>query len=357
MSDKGTALERYLADLIRIEGAISVHRFMAEVLMHPEHGYYRHRDPLGAAGDFITAPEISQMFGELLGLWLADRWEAIGRPDPVRLVELGPGRGTLMADALRAMRVVPELLDAADVHMVEASTALRKKQADVVNAAWHDRLETVPEGPILVIANEFFDALPVHQFIRGEVGWGERRVGLDEAGKLAFGIGPASPALALVPPSLRDASPGSIVEICPSALSVMGEIARRMRAHGGAGLIIDYGYGEDAAGDSLQAVRKHQRVGVLDRPGDCDLTAHVNFASLMRVAAEHDVEAFGPLGQGAFLEAHGIRLRAAMLAAKATEKKRRDINAAVRRLTAPDMMGALFKVLALVAPQPEGRDG
>lgn len=349
MSNRATALERLLKARIEKDGPIGLDVYMAEALMHPEHGYYSRRDPFGLAGDFTTAPEMSQIFGELLGLWLADRWEALGRPRPVCLVELGPGRGTLMADALRAMKVVPDLRAAIDLHLIEASPSLRGKQAAKLKATWHETIDTVPAGFTLLIANEFFDALPIHQFVRGTRGWGERRIGLGDDGGLAFCIGACSPALAHIPESLREAAPGSVVEVSPASLAAMEGIARRLAHHGGAALIVDYGYNEDAVGDSLQAVRRHQRVDVLHRPGDCDITAHVNFASLVRVARAQGIETMGPFPQGAFLEAHGIRLRAAMLAAKASARRRRDIEAAVRRLIAPDMMGELFRVLALSA--------
>ncbi len=348
MSADRTALEVHLHRLIAAEGPIPVSRYMAEALQHPTHGYYRRGDPLGLHGDFTTAPEISQIFGELLGLWLADRWEAIGRPSPIRLVELGPGRGSLIADALRAMAVVPGLREALEVHLVESNESLRAMQAGKVRAHWHDAFASVPEGPLLLIANEFFDALPIRQYVRRDGQWTERLVTIED-GRFAFTTGPAGPDAALIPPELADAAEGAIVEVCPEGLRLMTDIARRIATHGGAALIVDYGYREHAPGDSLQAVRRHQPVDIFHRPGDCDLTAHVDFAALAAAARAAGAATAGPVGQGAFLEALGIRVRAAMLVQRASERQRKDIHAAVRRLTAPDMMGELFKVLAVVA--------
>lgn len=348
MSKASGALGDELATMIRDTGPIPLHRYMEIALQHDEHGYYRRGDPLGVAGDFTTSPEISQIFGELIGLWLVDRWEAAGRPDPVMLVELGPGRGTLMADALRAAAVVPEFLRARRLHLVESSATLRALQAGKLDAVWHERLADVPQGPILLVANEFFDALPIHQFIREEDGWKERHVGLDENGKLTLLAGPAGPEAALIPNVLQAVAPGAVVELCPGGLAIMSDIARRIAGHGGAALIIDYGYARSAPGESLQAVRRHQPVDILDRPGESDLTAHVNFEHLRTIARALGADTAGPVGQGAFLGALGIRLRAAMLERRATAKQRKDIGAAVRRLVAPDMMGELFKVMAVV---------
>lgn len=343
-----SALEQELVATIRSAGPIPLHRYMEIALQHPEHGYYRRGDPLGVAGDFTTSPEISQIFGELIGLWAVDRWEAAGRPDPVLLVELGPGRGTLMADALRAAALVPEFLRAARLHLVESSATLRALQARKLGAVWHDRLADVPPGPTLLVANEFFDALPVHQFVREAEGWSERHVGLDAEGRLTLVAGPAGPETALIPNVVADVPPGAVVELCPTGLAIMSDIARRIAGHGVAALIVDYGYTRSAPGESLQAVRRHQPVDILDRPGESDLTAHVNFEHLRTVARARGADTAGPVGQGAFLTALGIRLRAAMLERRSTAAQRKDIRAAVRRLIAPDMMGELFKVMAVV---------
>ncbi len=348
MSEDRTALEAHLRRIIAAEGPIPLSRYMAEALQHPTHGYYRRGDPLGLHGDFTTAPEISQIFGELLGLWLADRWEAMGRPEPIRLVELGPGRGSLIADALRAMTVVPGLREALEVHLVESNESLRAMQARKVRACWHDEFASVPEGPLLLIANEFFDALPIRQYERRDGRWAERLVGV-ENDRLVITHGPAGEDVSLIPPELAAAEEAAIVEVCPEGVHLMADIARRITTHGGVALIVDYGYRTSAPGDSLQAVRRHQPVDIFHRPGDCDLTAHVNFAALAAAARAEGAAIAGPVSQGAFLEALGIRVRAAMLARRANERQRKDIHAAVRRLIAPDMMGELFKVLAVVA--------
>jgi len=352
MSESPTALERHLSALIAAEGPIPVSRFMAEALMHPEHGYYRRGDPFGAGGDFVTAPEISQVFGELIGLWLGERWDAMGRPANVRLVELGPGRGTLMVDVMRALRLLPELAESASLHLVESNATLRGKQAQQLQASWHDSLEEVPDGPLFLIANEFFDALPIRQFVKTDDGWRERLITAGESG-LAFVEGPAGDALACIPEALLDAPAGAIAEVSPESLTLMEAVAGRIARDGGTALIIDYGYTASAAGESLQAVRRHQPVDVFHRPGESDLTAHVNFEQLAQAAERAGAATAGPIDQGDFLQRLGIEVRAAMLARRATPHQARDIHAGVRRLTAPDMMGELFKVLAVV---PEAAD-
>lgn len=357
-----TPLEVYLREMIAKTGPISVYRFMTKALMHPDYGYYRKNDPLGQGRDFITAPEISQIFGELIGLWLADRWDAMGRPSLVRLVELGPGRGTLMADALRALSVVPNLREAVSVHFVESNMTLRaaqeKQVARKIKTTWHDQLSDVPLGPTLLIANEFFDALPIRQFVRSATGWAERVVTVGDNG-FEFSLGPEKADTPPVPESLLSVAPGSIVEICPAARDISAEIGRRLSAYGGAALVIDYGYRKSAAGDSLQAIRRHQYVDVFHRPGESDLTAHVNFEDLAKSATDAGGRVFGPVRQGAFLCALGIELRAAMLKRRATHKQKIDIDAAVRRLTSSDMMGDLFKVMAIqsMLTVPSGFEG
>lgn len=351
-------LGQILARRIRQTGPLTVDEFMAEALGHPEHGYYRTRDPFGAEGDFTTAPEISQMFGELLGLWCVEMWRAMGSPTAVHLVELGPGRGTLMADALRAARLRPDFRAAAAVHLVETSPALRELQAATLRRAeptlaplWHDSLAGVPSGPLLLIANELFDALPIHQFQRTPEGWRERMVDWDPAGdRLAFVLGPASTALALLAPAQRAAPIGAIAEVSPAALALAAEIARRVLADGGAAIIIDYGPMESAAGDSLQAVQRHRPVDPLAAPGEADLTAHVDFAALGRAAREIGAAVHGPVTQGGFLAALGLELRAATLLQRASESQAESLRAAVRRLLGPDEMGTLFKALAIAAP-------
>ncbi|MFQ5775459.1 MAG: class I SAM-dependent methyltransferase [Kiloniellaceae bacterium] len=351
-------LDRRIAARIARLGPITVAEYMAEALTHPKHGYYMTGDPFGARGDFVTAPEISQMFGELIGLWCADTWQRMGAPDPVLLVELGPGRGTLLADALRAARVVPAFLRALRLQLVEVSPALRARQRATLTAAaratgaaphWHDGLEGVPDGPLLLIANEFFDALPVRQFERRPEGWCERVVTLaPDGGSLAFALAPAgAQAAALVPAELREAPPGSLVEVSVPAIVLAGEIGRRLAAHGGAALVIDYGRARPRAGATLQALRRHAPHAVLADPGTADLTAHVDFSALARAAAEAGAQAHGPVDQGDFLAALGLGARAAALRESATPAQAADIASAAARLSDPAQMGRSYKALAL----------
>jgi SAM-dependent MidA family methyltransferase len=315
--------------------------------------YYATRDPLGAEGDFITAPEISQMFGELIGLALADLWVRAGRPDKVRYVELGPGRGTLAADALRAMRAAG-LVPA--VHLVETSPVLRAVQAvRLPQASWHDDLATLPEdGPILVVANEFFDALPIRQLVATPGGWCERRVATEEE-RFAPVAGPPVPAAA-IPAFVRSAPPGTVLETSPAALAYVRRLAGRLVSHGGAALIVDYGHDRLLAGETLQAMRRHEYADPWLDPGESDLTVHVDFESLARASADAGVEVHGPIAQGDWLARLGIDARAEALARGAPER-RNDLLAARNRLVSPEAMGRLFRVLALSSrgwPAPEG---
>ncbi|MGO4124062.1 class I SAM-dependent methyltransferase [Inquilinus sp. YAF38] len=348
-----TALLDLLRRRIAVDGPLTVAQYMAEALGHPRHGYYVKQDPLGAAGDFTTAPEISQVFGELIGLWCADLWQRMGTPDPVLLVELGPGRGTLMQDALRAIgRAAPGFRAALRLHLVETSPALRAAQATrLADAAWLDRLADLAEGPAVVVANEFFDALPIRQWQRGAKGWHERLVGWDEETcRLHWELSArADPGLALIPEAVRDAPEGSIAEACPAGLSHAALLGRRLAQQGGAALIVDYGPARSAPGDSLQAVRRHAFADPLEAPGDADLTAHVDFQSLAQAASQAGAIAHGPVTQGAFLETLGLRPRAAQLQ-KASPARAAEIDAAVARLAGPQQMGTLFKALALTAP-------
>lgn len=342
-----------LRERIARDGPLGVDAFMALCLGHPEHGYYMSGDRIGARGDFVTAPEISQMFGEMIGLWCAVEWQRMGAPREVRLVELGPGHGTLMRDALRATANVPGFHDALTLHLVEISPVMRARQAAALAAAaprWHDTADGVPDGPLLVIANEFFDALPVRQFVRAANGWVERKVGLDAAGALVFLADPAAPAPAgLIPPALDTATPGSVVEIAEAARAVMDTLARRLARDGGAAIVTDYGYVGPAAGDTLQAVRGHAHADALAEPGLADLTTQVDFAALAATAHAAGARCFGPVTQGGFLRALGIDARAAMLKLRATPAQAGAIDAALVRLTAPNQMGRLFKTLAVVS--------
>ena len=346
-----TALAAEIRERIRRDGPISVATYMELCLTHPVHGYYRRARPIGAAGDFVTAPEVSQMFGELIGLWCAAVWQAMGRPGRARLVELGPGRGTLMADALRAARGVPGFRDAIALHLVEASPTLRAEQRALLADArptWHAALDSVPPGPLLVIANEFFDALPVRQFERVDGHWRERVVALEPATQaLRFAAMGPSCAEAV---ALGSVPAGAIVERAPAREALAAALARRIATDGGAALIVDYGHGQPGIGDTLQAVRRHRRHGVLEDPGAADLTAHVDFSALAAAARQAGAASFGPMTQGRFLRALGIEERAAALRRGASDAAGRDIAVALDRLTSTDGMGTLFKALAIVRP-------
>jgi len=351
------ALGEQLAQRIRVAGPLTVAEYMAAALGHPEHGYYTQRDPFGLAGDFITAPEISQMFGELLGAWCAAVWQSMGRPDPVRLVELGPGRGTLMADALRGTRKVAGFHDAIDLHMVETSPVLRARQAETLRRVaprlaptWHDLFDEVPAGPLLLVTNELFDALPIHQFEFQGGRWHERVVVLDPAeDRFVFALQAPAAVLALtaLPPLPRD---GAVLEVCPAGIALAASIGRRVVRDGGAALIVDYGHDGTGGGDSLQAVRRHRKHDVLAEPGTADLAAHVDFGALARAAREVGGAVYGPVPQNTLLERLGIRLRAEALARNATPQQAEDLRAATERLLHLEQMGTLFKAIAIAAP-------
>ena len=347
------ALGRHLAALIRAQGPLSVAQYMAEALNNPRHGYYARSDPIGMDGDFITAPEISQTFGEIIGLWCAATWENMGRPRPVRLVELGPGRGTLMADAVRALRVSPDFRAAIAVHLVELSEPLRQAQRRAltgIDAIWHQRFDEVPDGPLLVVANELFDALPIRQFHRTAAGWCERCVGLSTDGSaFRFVLSPA-PVIGLLTGALADAPLDSVAEICPPGRALADEIGARIASFGGAALILDFGTAEGASGESLQAVRRHRGHDALAAPGEADLSARVDFAALAEAAAQAGAAVYGPVEQGRFLIANGIAERIANLVKGRTAEERAALSSGVERLTDPAQMGSLFKVLAIAHP-------
>lgn len=336
---------------IRNDGPLPISDYMSLCLLHPEHGYYTNREAFGADGDFTTAPEISQMFGELLGLALAQSWLDQGAPAPFVLAELGPGRGTLMADLLRATRAVPGFHDAMQLWLVEASPKLRATQKQALKdftPAWCDHVHELPDAPVFFVANEFFDALPVRQFIRTGPSWSERLVGLSAAGALQFGLGTASPQAALTH-RLEDTDEGDLVEICAPATAITETLAQRLAAHGGAGLIIDYGDWR-SLGDTLQALRAHAPVAPLETPGAADLTTHVDFEALAEACRAGGAAHSKVTPQGVFLERLGITDRARSLAAPLSGAQLDQLIAAHRRLTHPDEMGNLFKVIGLFAP-------
>jgi NADH dehydrogenase [ubiquinone] 1 alpha subcomplex assembly factor 7 len=343
-----TPLARLLARRIELSGPIPVAVFMAEALGHPAHGYYVTRDPLGARGDFTTAPEISQLFGESLAVWAIETWRRMGAPQHLQLVELGPGRGTLMQDLLRVAKAAPGFTAAAELHLVETSPVLRAAQAqrlDRYAPRWHESLDTVPDqAPLLLIANEFFDALPVRQFVRVGGAWHERLVGLDEDGvgfRFVLAPGRSSLAAGLAP---ADAGEGTVFELSPASLSLMGAIATRVARRAGCALVVDYAGG---SGDTLQAVRNHVRAEFLADPGESDLTAHVDFAALARVARESGAAVHGPLTQGALLQRLGVAARFDSLRARATEAQTKALASGLTRLVSTEGMGSLFRAMAV----------
>ncbi len=335
-------LKAHILTRIAQNGPMTLAEYMGECLLHPALGYYTTRDPLGAQGDFTTAPEISQMFGEMLGLALAQAWLDQGAPAPFTLAEPGPGRGTLMADILRATRSVPGFHAAAQVHLIEASPTLRALQAEKLpHAKWLDSVDDLPDAPLFLVGNEFFDALPIRQFIRHGAGWCERLVGTD-GDTLTFGLGAEAPQPALAH-RLTDTSDGDLVETCPAGAPIAHRIGSLIEQHGGAALIVDYGDWR-SLGDTLQALARHETADPLADPGGADLTAHVDFEPLAQAApCAHSLLT----GQGVFLERLGITARAQALATKMQGDMLDAHIAAHRRLTHPKEMGTLFKVLGL----------
>jgi NADH dehydrogenase [ubiquinone] 1 alpha subcomplex assembly factor 7 len=331
-----STLEKIIIEMIEAEGPIGLDRYMALCLGHPVHGYYMRRDPFGAAGDFTTAPEISQVFGELIGVWCVNAWAALGSPAKFALVELGPGRGTLMADLLRAAKAAPEFLAAAEVHLVDMSPVLRAAQKAKLGGAviWHDTVASLPALPSLIIANEFFDALPIRQFERRGGQNFERAVGVQE-GKLKLG-------LALADQELRAEG---VFEVSSVSTAIAGDLGKHVNQYDGAALIIDYGHFKSAAGDTLQAVKAHGFCDILETPGEADLTAHVDFEALGKA---FNADVLPVLTQSQFLKAMGIELRTEKLAAKLNGDAQSDFLAGSARLSDADQMGALFKVMCVV---------
>lgn len=362
-----TPLAARLLDRVRTDGPMPVSAYMAACLTDPDHGYYTTRNPLGADGDFTTAPEIGQVFGEVLGLWLAVAWQQAGSPDAFTLAELGPGHGTLMADALRAADRVPGFTAAADLVLVEASPALTARQAARLRdrrPRWVAAVDDLPgDRPLFLIANEFLDALPLDQAIRRDAGWHWRRVGEGEAGRLGFVDGPPVD-WATVPPAARPparvldgAGPGTVVEVPEAAVETVTAVAARLARAGGAALFLDYGSLVSGSGDTLQAVAGHRSVDPLDRPGEVDLTVQVDFAAMARAAVAAGVPVWPGLGQGTLLRRLGVEARTASLAA-ANPARAADLRSAQDRLIGESAMGTLFKAMALTAgaPAPAGFD-
>jgi len=352
----GASLTDHLTATIRDSGPISVAQYMCEALVNQSHGYYTTRDPFGLEGDFITAPEVSQMFGELIGLWCADLWLQMDRPAIVNLVEIGPGRGTLMADAWRASQAQLGFHEAVHLHLVDVSPTLRALQERALvdtrpgsGPHWHHEFPEVPDGPILLIANELLDALPIHQYQRMTTGWHERLVDItpgSDTFRLVLSPEPAESPYA-IPDTFAGTPIGAVVELCPAAEALVSHITERCVARGGAALFVDYGYTESGPHETLQGVRRHAGHPVFEQPGTADLCAHVNFARLCAVAGAAGGTVWGPIGQGDLLKALGIHARAARLKQGASSQQTIDIDAAVERLAGSAKMGALFKAIAV----------
>ncbi|MGI8526323.1 MAG: class I SAM-dependent methyltransferase [Pseudolabrys sp.] len=358
MSESVSPLEAEIRRRIAAAGPMPVAEYMALCLADPEHGYYVTRQPFGPTGDFVTAPEISQMFGELIGLWMAGVWQQAGSPENVRIVELGPGRGTLMKDAMRAAQAAPAFRKAAVLHFVEVSPMLRAQQEQTIAATgmpanWHDTLDEVPAGPLIVIANEFFDALPVCQAVKAGDEWRLRTVAVSEDDKLVFKVAaePIPQFARTVPQMVRAAGDGAIFEW--RADTVAMELGRRIAREPSAALVIDYGHAESAPGDTFQAVGRHGFADPLSEPGAVDLTAHVDFEALMSTVESMGAKAFGPLTQADFLRRLGIETRAQALKSGAAQAKAHDVDVALARLTGHGRtgMGQLFKAVAFAHPK------
>ncbi len=341
-------LERLIRDRIAKNGPIPVSKYMELALAHPEHGYYMAKEPFGAGGDFITAPEISQVFGELIGLWSAVAWQQMNRPVPINIIECGPGRGTLMKDYLRAADMVPDFRHAIDLHLVEISPALREVQNATLEGEtpqWHNAPEGIPVGPTILIANEFLDALPICQLEKTHNGWSERLVGTDGE-KFHFLPGDIAEDTAdIVPGSLKDAPERSIFEYSPEILSFADTLSRRLAVAPGYALLIDYGHDRPGTADTLQAVREHAYHPALVDPGSADLTAHVDFAAVRECFLRNNTQVFGPVAQGDFLTSLGIHERTEILCQNAAAGQATTLRSATDRLIGANRMGTLFRVM------------
>lgn len=346
-----SGLKARITGLIAAQGPISVAQYMTLALHDPESGYYATRDPFGKGGDFITAPEVSQMFGEMLGLWLAQAWQSQGCPRQPLLMELGPGRGTLMADMLRALKAVPGFLKEAEIVLVEASPHLRRVQEETLKDTgarirWRPQFEAEAGRPLFLVANEFFDALPIRQYVKTPRGWCERMV-TAKADGLDFALAPAPAPSALIPENRAGAPDGGVYEIAPAGIALAEAIAAHIAAYGGAALLVDYGYDAVGHGETLQAVAAHAFTGVLADPGAADLSAHVDFIALAAAGKRGGASVHGPIAQGALLAALGIEARAKQLAARHPGAAAA-LTAALTRLTDAEAMGTLFKALAFL---------
>ena len=349
-------LSQFLAAKIMSQGPISVAEYMSQSLGHPDFGYYTTKNPFGVTGDFTTAPEISQIFGELIGLWCANTWISLGKPNPFIIAELGPGRGTLMADALRAIETVPECRQALNVHLVEFSPHLRIQQSKAladIDVTWHKTVYSLPRHPIIFIANEFFDALPIDQFVQHNENWYKRLICLDPNSskskpEFAFTLSPDPKPKEYFPQLLSEFNKnGTIIEISSESYKIVGEIASRIDNNRGSALIIDYGYESLSTADTLQAIYKKNYSSVLKNSGSSDLTAHVNFKLLVKSANVRDIKCWGSISQGVFLKRLGIESRAHKLISSATTEQKKSILSACERLISENQMGNLFRVLSI----------
>lgn len=363
LQNEGPLKERLIAK-IKAEGPLSVAEYMTICLLDPVHGYYPTRDPLGSDGDFITAPEISQMFGEVIGLWCIQTWQDMGRPETVQLIELGPGRGIMMSDILRAAQLDKDFLKTAQVTLVEASPALEAVQAKTLGKApcpisWAPSLDKAPSGPAIIIGNEFLDCLPIRQFIQkdrfaGRAGWQERMVAIDD-NALHFGVSPAviSQGLqATLPKAQEDAKNEDLLEVCPANAQIIDQIKQRFEKDAGRALFIDYGPETTEFCDTLQALKRHEKVGVFSDPGHTDLTARVDFGALVELAKAASLQTSSPVPQREFLSKLGLEMRAVALSRAKPESKDK-IARQLHRLTASDEMGELFKAICF---QSDGLD-
>ena len=340
-----------LADRLKAQiaqgGPITVAQFMAQALHDPVDGYYAARPRLGEDGDFITAPMVSQMFGELIGLWCAEVWARLGQPARLIWAEIGPGDGSLIEDALRATRAAPGFRDAAELWLIEPSAPLQARQQARLeggDARWTGSLDDLPQdAPLILVANELLDCLPARQFVRTEQGWAERMVGLDDQGALAFGL-----ARTPVDHAFPEAGMGAVLEVSPAQAALGAQLGRRIALQGGAALLIDYGRAEPGFGDTLQALRGHRKVAPLETPGEADLTVHADFPAVLTAARAEGAQTSGPLGQGEFLRRLGLEARAAALC-NARPDKADQIARQLTRLTEPDQMGELFKAACIHA--------
>jgi len=358
-----TALNDHLIKLIKLHGPLSISNYMTEALTNPKYGYYTKQIPFGEKGDFVTAPEVSQMFGELIGLWFADIWLKMKKPRTVHLIELGPGNGTLMADFLRVLKVLPEFLDTINLHFVETSKQLIEIQKEKLkefpnNKTWHETVKSALSATndedgvevTFIIANEFFDALPIRQFQKEELGWHERMVTVGESGKnLEIMLSPFPVHDVKLNENLVNAEQHSIIEVSPMTDFVVFEICKHFQKNKGAALFIDYGYDEHSTGETLQAVKKHNYQGIFELPGEADLSSHVNFKRIHDIVVECGLTPYGPAHQRQFLSAMGIEERTKTLLKEATPEQTQDMISALKRLISPDEMGTLFKVLGILS--------